>query len=166
MVKKIIWALVFILVAAVLQSTLLRQIALFNAVPDLALGILVFAAYMNGAMTGQITGFLSGIIMDFLSSAPLGLNALLRTLIGGLTGFMKGTFFMDTFLLPMSLCAGATIFKALSLLLLHLFLDSVPAYDFTALTFWMELGLNTITAPLLFIFLKLFKSLLTGERKT
>jgi hypothetical protein len=79
---------------------------------------------------------------------------------------MKGTFFMDTFLLPMSLVAGATIFKALSLLLLHLFLDSVPAYDFTVLTFWVELGLNTITAPLLFVFLKLFKSLLTGERKT
>jgi rod shape-determining protein MreD len=166
MVKKIIWALIFILVAAILQSTLLRQIELFYAVPDLTLGILVFAAYTNGAMTGQVTGFLSGIMMDFLSSAPLGLNALIRTLIGGLSGFMQGTFYMDAFLLPMSLCAGATIIKALIGLLLHLVFAPVPAYDFTIPTFWVELGLNTVTAPLLFAFLKLFKTLLTGERKT
>ncbi|MDR0312361.1 MAG: rod shape-determining protein MreD [Treponema sp.] len=166
MIKKIIWALIFIIVAAVLQSTILRQIELFYAVPDLALGILVFVAYSNGAMAGQVTGFFSGIIMDFLSSAPLGFNALVRTLIGGLVGFMQGTFYMDTFLLPMSLCAGATIFKALCGLLLHLIFSSVPAYDFTVPLFWVELGLNTVTAPLLFLFLKLFKTLLTGERKT
>jgi rod shape-determining protein MreD len=86
-------------------------------------------------------------------------------MVGGLTGFMKGTFYLDTFILPISLCAGATILKALSSLLLSLIFDSVPAYDFTGLTFWVEFGLNTVTAPLLFAFLRLFKTLLTGERK-
>jgi rod shape-determining protein MreD len=135
-------------------------------VPDIALCILVFSAYVNGTMTGQLTGFLSGFLIDFLSAAPLGLNALIRTLIGGLTGFIKGTFYLDTFFLPMILCAGATASKALFHYFLHLlFAGAVPAYTFAAYTFWIELGMNTFLAPLLFAFLKLFQSLLVEQRE-
>jgi len=167
MIKKVIWALVFTLAAGLLQSTLLVRVAVFHAVPDITLGILVYTAYINGTMTGQTIGFFSGFMLDFLSSAPLGYNALVRTLIGALTGLMKGTFFLDVFFLPMSLCAGATIFKALCGNLLHLvFPGSIPAYDFFLPMFWVELGFNIILAPLLFLLLKLFKNLLTEERKT
>jgi len=166
MIKRVIWATVLILAAGILQSTLLSRVAIFNAVPDLTLGILVYIAYVNGTMTGQVTGFFSGIMLDFLSAAPLGCNALVRTIIGALTGLMKGTFFLDVFFLPMTLCAGATIFKALSRNLLHLlFAGSIPAYDFFLPAFWVELGLNVITAPLLFFILKLMKNLLTDNRK-
>ncbi|MCL2833004.1 MAG: rod shape-determining protein MreD [Treponema sp.] len=165
MVKKIIWASVFIVIAAIIQSVLLNRIALFNAVPDLTLGILVYIAYVNGTMTGQLTGFFSGFLLDFISAAPLGYNALVRTIIGALTGLMKGTFFLDIFFLPMSLCAGATIIKAVSRNLLGLlFAGSIPVYDFFLPLFWVELGLNIVTAPLLFFVLKFFKNLLTGER--
>jgi len=109
MAKKVIWALAFILIAGILQSTLLRQVSFFYAIPDLTLGILVFAAYVNGTMCGQVTGFFSGFMLDFISAAPLGYNALTRTLIGAVAGAMKGTFFLDALFLPMSLCAGATI---------------------------------------------------------
>ena len=166
MIKKLVWALVFMLIAGLLQSTILSRFTIFNAIPDLALGILVYTAYVNGTMCGQLTGFFSGFILDFISAAPPGYNALTRTLIGAVTGFFKGRFFMDAFFLPMILCAGATIIKALSRSLLYLLLaGAVPAYDFTLPTFWVELGLNTVLAPLLFAFLKLFKSLLIGERE-
>ena len=166
MIKRVIWASVFILIAGILQSTLLSRVALFNAVPDLTLGILVYIAYVNGTMTGQLTGFFSGFMLDFISAAPLGYNALVRTVIGVLTGLMKGTFFLDIFFLPMSLCAGATVLKAVSRNLLNLlFAGTVPAYNFTLPAFWVELGLNIVTAPLLFFILKLFRTLLTEERK-
>jgi rod shape-determining protein MreD len=166
MAKKVIWALAFILIAGVLQSTLLRQFSFFYAIPDLTLGILVFTAYVNGTMCGQVTGFFSGFMLDFISAAPLGYNALTRTLIGAVAGFMKGTFFLDVLFLPMSLCAGATIIKALIRNLLHLILaGAVPAYDFTLPGFWVELGLNIVTAPLIFAFLNLFKSLLVDEKE-
>jgi rod shape-determining protein MreD len=117
-------------------------------------------------MTGQLTGFFSGLLVDFLSAAPLGLNALVRTLIGALTGFIKGTFFLDVFFLPMALCAGATIFKAVVYFLLHLlFRGAVPFYPFFELTFWVELGLNTLIAPFLFALLKLFRPLFAGPRE-
>ena len=167
MIKRVVWAVLFTLVAALLQSTVFSRLAVYiYAVPDLALCILVYSAYVNGTMTGQLTGFLSGFLLDFLSAAPLGLNALVRTVIGALAGLIKGTFYLDVFFLPMGLCAGATVFKALAHYLLHLlFKGMVPAYALTGYTFWVELGMNSLIAPLLFGFLKLFQSLLVGQRE-
>ncbi|MDR2629571.1 MAG: rod shape-determining protein MreD [Spirochaetaceae bacterium] len=162
--RRVIWATVFALIAAILQSTLLSHLAIYQALPDLALGILVFSAYNNGIMTGQLTGFFSGFLMDFLSAAPLGFNAFVRTMVGFLTGLMKGTFFLDIFFLPMGLCAAATLLKALLVFLLHiLFAGAVPAYSFQGPTLWIELLLNTLSAPILFGFLKFFSPLLVGE---
>jgi len=167
MAKKIIWSLVFILAAALLQSTIFSRLSLYiHAIPDLALCILVYVAYVNGTMTGQLTGFFSGVLLDFLSAAPLGLNSLIRTLVGGLTGFMKGTFYLDPVFLPMALCAGATILKALVFYLLHLvFSDAIPFYSLFDLVLWVELGMNTILAPFLFALLKMFQPLLVGIRE-
>jgi rod shape-determining protein MreD len=166
MAKNIIWGTIFALLAAVLQSTLLARLALYHAVPDLALGILVFTAYVNGAMTGQLTGFCSGLLLDFISAAPLGLNTFIRTVVGALTGLMKGTFFLDIIFLPMALCASATLCKAALRFLLHLlFADAVAAYALTGPTLWVELLLNTLSAPFLFGLLKLFSTLLTGRRE-
>jgi rod shape-determining protein MreD len=166
MAKSIIWTVVFAFVAAVLQSTLLSHLALYRAVPDIALGIIVYSAYVNGTMTGQVSGFFYGIVLDFLSAAPLGLNAFVRTLIGAITGLLKGTFFLDIVLLPMILCASATLVKALILMMLSLlFAGTVPAYSLTAPVLWAELTLNTLSAPLLFAFLKRFSLLLVGRSK-
>jgi len=166
MAKKVIWGVVFILIAILLQSTILSRLVFYiRVVPDIALIILVFSAYLNGTMTGQLTGFFSGFFLDFLSAAPLGFHAFVRTLIGALTGFIKGTFFLDFFFLPMALCAGATAFKALVYFLLHLILaGAVPLYNIFGLDFWIEMGLNTLIAPFLFGFLKLFSSLLVEQR--
>jgi len=167
MIKKIIWAVVFILIAALLQSTIFSRLSVYiHAVPDIALCILVYTAYVNGTMTGQLTGFFSGFFLDLLSAAPLGLNALVRTLIGAAAGLLKGTFFLDLFFLPMALCAGATVAKAVMYFLLHLFFaGAVPFYKLLGLTFWVELGLNTLAAPFLFAFLKLFGFLLVGRQR-
>ena len=162
MIKNIIWTVVFCLIAAVLQSTLLSHLALYRAVPDIALGIMVYSAYVNGTMTGQLSGFFYGIALDFISAAPLGLNAFVRTIIGALAGLLKGNFFLDVFLLPMVLCAAATLAKALILFALSLLMaGTVPSYPFAAPTLWAELALNTFIAPFLFALLKRFSSLLT-----
>ncbi|MDR2403680.1 MAG: rod shape-determining protein MreD [Spirochaetaceae bacterium] len=167
MAKRVIWATVFALAAAMLQSTLLSRLAVYRAVPDIVLGIIVYMAYTHGAMTGQITGFCSGLILDFLSAAPLGLHALMGTMIGAGLGLMKGSFFLDPLFLPTALCAGATLLKALLLAGLHLlFTRGVPAYILEEPTFWVELLENSLSAPLLFAFLKLFKNLLVDQRKT
>jgi rod shape-determining protein MreD len=161
MVKSVIWAVVFSTVAAVLQSTLLRHLALYRAVPDLALCVIVYSAYVNGTMTGQVSGFFAGLLYDFLSEAVLGLNALIRTLAGALTGLLRGTFFLDMVFLPMALCGAATLLKAASRFVLHLlFAGAVSAYSLTGPTLWAELALNVIAAPPLFFLLRRFRPLL------
>jgi rod shape-determining protein MreD len=164
--KNVIWTSIFILIAGILQSTLLRGLAIhFYAIPDFTLGILVYAAYVNGTMTGQLTGFFSGILLDFLSAAPLGLNMLIRTLIGAATGLLRGQFFLDVVFFPIALCGGATIFKALLLFGLHfLFAGAIPAYSLQFPVLWVELLLNTVTAPFLFGFLKMFGVLLVRQK--
>jgi rod shape-determining protein MreD len=167
MAKKVIWTCALIVAAALLQSAVFPHfLASVRIVPDLALVILVYSSYVNGTMTGQLSGFFSGFLLDFLSAAPLGLNAFVRTVAGALAGLLKDTFYLDFFFLPMALCAGATIFKALVLFLLQLlFPASVPSYTLGTLTFWIELGLNTLAAPIIFGLLKLFRPLKSKQKE-
>ena len=156
MTKKIVWITVLIVTAGILQSTLLSPLSMyFYAKPDLALDILVFSAYLNGMMTGQLAGFFSGLLLDFLSGAPLGLNLFIRTVIGAAAGFLNGNFLLDRILLPVTLCAGATLMKAGLLFLLNLlFTDTIPAYHFNTPALWVELAMNSVLAPLIFALLK------------
>jgi len=169
MVKNIIWATVFIIIAGILQSTLISKLLLLfhiNVLPDLTLCILVFSAYLNGAMTGQITGFVSGLFLDFLSQAPLGMNAFIRTLAGAFAGALRGSLVLDAIIVPAALCAAATLFKVIALFLLNLlFAGTIPAYSWTSPALWIELLLNAVTAPFLFDFLKSFSALLLKEKK-
>jgi len=115
--------------------------------------------------TLRTSGFFSGILLDFLSAAPLGMNSLFRTLIGAFTGLFRGAFFLDGFFMPVILCTMATFLKAVILLLLNLiFGPAVPSYSFTSYVFWLELGMNVLCAPLLFYLLKKIKYL-SGERR-
>ncbi|MDR0447798.1 MAG: rod shape-determining protein MreD [Treponema sp.] len=167
MVKYCIWAVVFSTIAALLQSVLLYRLTIYGAIPDISLGVLVFSAYVNGTKSGQITGFFSGLFYDILSASPIGLYTFVRTVIGALGGLLQGMFFLDKVVLPMLLCAFSTVFKALLIFGLHfLFTGTVPAYPpLTTPVFWVELLLNTFTAPFLFGFLKLFRPLLMSEEK-
>jgi rod shape-determining protein MreD len=167
MAKNVVWAIVFIIVAGLIQSSLLAMLTDQHITPDLTLGILVYCAYVNGTMAGQITGFFSGVFIDFLSASPLGLNAFIRTLIGAAGGLLKGTFFLDIFILPMALCAAATFMRAIMLAGLHLlFGNAIPAYSFVEPLFWIELCLNTFTAPVLFGILRQFRPLLETKRES
>ncbi|GMO39412.1 MAG: hypothetical protein Ta2B_19150 [Termitinemataceae bacterium] len=162
MTKNIIWSSVFIIIAGILQSTLLRRLSThLYALPDITLCILVYCAYINGTMTGQLTGFFSGMLLDFLSFAPIGLNMFIRTLVGALYGLLSGKFFLDVILVPVILCSSATLLKAALLFVLHfLFAEVIPVYSITSPVLWMELLFNAVLAPFLFALLKLFDALL------
>ena len=164
MTKSIIWTVVLSIIAAILQSTVLGRIPFLKVLPDLVLCILVFSAYVNGTMTGQVSGFFSGLFQDFLSASPLGMHCIIRTITGALTGIFKEKFFLDLFFMPAILCALATVIKAVLVFLLHLIMGSVvPFYSITSSVFWIELGLNTVCAPPLFFLLRNFRPIVIGR---
>ncbi|MDR0320272.1 MAG: rod shape-determining protein MreD [Treponema sp.] len=167
MIRSIITTVILCTVAVILQSTLIPKIAFFKVIPDIALCILIFSAYVNGTMTGQVSGFFSGLLCDFISVSPIGLNCLVRTLIGAFAGVFKGMLFLDFFFMPVILCAIGTILKAAIFFVLHLIMGpAVPAYSFTSSLLWIEIGLNALSAPLLFLLLKHFKLIHVGRGVT
>ena len=90
-------------IAVILQSTVLRFVALKGVKPDLALIVMVFVAVRRGSMSAQVSGFLAGLLEDILSLAPVGFNALLRTVLGFFYGLTAGSIFVDPVLMPVLL---------------------------------------------------------------
>lgn len=71
-----------LLVALVLQSTVLHRIEIAGARPDLLIAFVVYIAWMRGPVVGTIAGFAVGLIQDLDASVPLGLNAFAKSLVG------------------------------------------------------------------------------------
>jgi rod shape-determining protein MreD len=71
-----------LLVALVLQSTVLHRIEIAGVRPDLLIAFVVYIAWMRGPVVGTIAGFSVGLIQDLDASVPLGLNAFAKSLVG------------------------------------------------------------------------------------
>jgi rod shape-determining protein MreD len=151
--------------AVLLQSTVLRWVALKGVKPDLALIVLVFVAVRRGSMAAQVSGFLAGLLEDSLSLSPLGFNALLRTVLGFFYGLTAGSIFVDPLLMPVLLILVATILKGLaSCLLVVIFRIPAPGFQIFAGPLWIEVGYNALLAPFLFAPLRRLRALAPREK--
>ncbi|NLK46015.1 MAG: rod shape-determining protein MreD [Treponema sp.] len=159
MIKSSFSALLFSLSFLIIETALLSNISFLPVVPDLILLILLYVSFHNGPVAGEVHGFVSGLLLDFLSASPLGLNSLIRTIIGFLTGCFKNFLNVDAVFFPSIIAAIATFMKALLLLLVSfLFGGKISVYHFSSSIFWIELCMNTILAPLMFAFLRIFSA--------
>ncbi len=77
----------------IIQKTVVNYIDVteFKITPDLVLIGLVYIGIKKGKITGSISGFLSGLILDIFSFSFIGLMALVKTA----TGFFSGFFYND-----------------------------------------------------------------------
>lgn len=84
-------------VAAVVFGALVLQVCLFarfsfdGARPDIMVLVAVMAGFVLGPERGAIVGFASGMAFDVLLSTPLGLSALVYTLVGYGVGIATGS---------------------------------------------------------------------------
>ena len=167
MIKSSFFAFIFSLSFLIIETALLSNISFLPVVPDLALLILLYVSFYNGSISGEVNGFFSGLILDFLSISPLGLNSLLRTIIGFIVGCFKDFINVDTVFFPAVLAAIATFMKALLLVIVSFFFGGkIAVYHFTESIFWIELCMNTVLAPMMFAFLRLFPSWLLIQPKS
>ena len=152
-------------IAVILQSTVLRFVALRGVKPDLALIVMVFVAVRRGGMSAQVSGFLAGLLEDILSLAPVGFNALLRTVLGFFYGLTAGSILVDPVLMPVLLVLVATLLKGLlSSLLVVLFHIPALGFQIFAGPLWIEVGYNAVLAPFLFAPLRLLRALAPREK--
>ncbi len=105
MIKKKLIAIVFIMAAFLLQTTIFKTIALADVVPNLMLVITISYAYLRGRTSGLVIGFTSGIMLDMMYGSVIGLYAFIFMTLGFLVGFCRKLYFTDTLLLPTVLIA-------------------------------------------------------------
>ena len=165
--KKVVFSsAVAALFFALVQSVILSNIAMLPAIPDLVLLLVIYVSLKNGSSIGCMAGFLSGLIMDFASAAPLGLNAMTKTIAGFAVGKFHSSFNMQRFFIPIIAGLAATLLKALiALILSFFFANKVLHYGIASPVLWFEAAANAVCSPFLFMLLNAFKTLFIIEER-
>ncbi len=90
-----------------LQSTVFVWLSVGHAVPDLLLIVTVAAGYQNSRITGMVTGFFCGLLLDISSGGVLGIYALFYMLIGYTCGKFNKYYIQRDWFVPLGLIAAA-----------------------------------------------------------
>ena len=154
---------IFLIILILAQSTFYNLFSVNFIRVDIVLIALIAFSYSDTIINGQFYGFITGIIEDIISISPLGFNGLIKTIIGFSYGRIKGKIFLDPILMPIIFVFIGTIYKYIISIIILLFLEQPIGYLFKSI-FWIELGLNSIMAPVVFAILKAFKLINLQEK--
>ncbi|MGP1586875.1 MAG: rod shape-determining protein MreD [Treponemataceae bacterium] len=159
--KKIFFvSLLFSFCFLLFETSIVSNLTFLPAFPDFLLIILIYFSLHNGQLLGESNGFVSGLMLDFFTAAPLGFNCLLRTILGWIFGLFHNIFNTRSVLLQAAYGFVGTIIKAVFVFLISLFFKGVNNYSIFSQIFLTEALLNAIFTPILFIFLNLFSDFL------
>lgn len=103
---------VLILVAVMLQTTLVARLPLPGGRPDLLLLATVAFGLAAGRSAGLFAGFAGGLLTDLLAAHPLGLFALVLCLVGYLCGLAQPEV-GNSVLLPLGVVVVAAVASTL-----------------------------------------------------
>ncbi len=164
--RTVFWTAVTVLFFALFEAAILSNLMFLPVVPDLVLLVVVHVSFMNSSVTGSTAGFISGLMLDFLSASPVGLNAFTKTVTGFIAGRLSGSFNLNRVFIPALMGFSATILKAVLTLILSLFFGAgIVPYRLSGGVFWLEVLANTLCAPLVFALLGLFASLFSDDTR-
>ena len=94
--SKVVDFLVFLLMMIIYQSIISGGVKIGGISLDFPLIILVYVGLTRGAVFGAVFGFASGLLLDVYAPGLLGLDALLRTILGFLIGNFRKKLFLET----------------------------------------------------------------------
>lgn len=158
MIRSFLTSFLILLCFALFETAILSNIHFLPAIPDFILICSLFFSFNNGRLLGVTNGFISGLFLDFLTAAPLGLHCLVRTIIGYICGVFNKTLNLNGIFLPALIGFCATILKAFFIWVISIFFPiSIDSSTFLSFTFLFELIANTILTPIVFKFLSIFK---------
>jgi rod shape-determining protein MreD len=120
---KILLKGAIIVVALLIQLTLINSITILGLKPDLIMIVVVVFSLLKGGKEGTISGFASGLLQDIFSTGLLGINALAKTVIGFTCGIFKEKIFYEhiLFLIPVITFVASFMQSILMFLLLRSF---------------------------------------------
>jgi rod shape-determining protein MreD len=111
-----------VVVAVLLQLSFFSQVELFRTSPDILPAVVVSLGLLGGSLTGAVTGFSVGLLVDCLLIETLGATSLVLLSVGYLAGLYRERFDVTNSLLPPLLCMALTLVAELSFGALQLML--------------------------------------------
>jgi rod shape-determining protein MreD len=97
------------LASLLLQTTVLARIRFFGVMPDFMLLVAVAGGITAGPTRGATLGFASGMLIDLFLPTPLGLSALVFTLVGYGVGVANTGVLRSAWYIPVLTAAGASV---------------------------------------------------------
>lgn len=106
---------IMLLAALLLQTTVLVRMRLFGVMPDFMLLVAVAGGITAGPVRGATLGFVSGMVIDLFLPTPLGLSALVFTLVGygvgvANTGVLRSAWYIPVLTAGAASMAGEALF--------------------------------------------------------
>lgn len=150
---------IIVIINFLLQTTIMRYIAIGGVIPNTTLIILVSIALLKGKKTGGILGLCMGLLQDIVLSEVIGINALIYFFVGYLVGLVDNKVFKDNLWI-------AVVFTGLSTIFFHIFFFVLMYFLSIDINFivmlkkivWIELFYNMVLSILIFKGItKLFK---------
>jgi rod shape-determining protein MreD len=102
-----------VLLGVILQLSFFSQVWVFHVSPDLLPVLVISLGLLGGTMTGAVSGFSVGFLLDCLLVEPLGGASLVLLATGYLAGLFRERFEIHSPLVPPLLCMGLTVFAEL-----------------------------------------------------
>lgn len=150
--RSVLVSAISTIILLLLQATWLSHGILLGIIPNLALGVILFSAFINKDGQGIISAFLAGLVADLLSASPLGYFAFLYAACAYGATLLSYVTEKDIFVVPFLLGAGATIVMGvLSRIAVLIFSANVHAYQMFSAEFGVELILNGFFSVLVFL---------------
>ncbi len=129
-----------------LQWLVFDRLLLWGAYADVVLLFVALQGVRYGRVVGTVTGFLTGLAMDFLTAGtPFGLFAMLKTLVGFLVGYFRAEQGENLRVYPMQAFLGALAVALVhnGLLVITLALDQDTRTMFLITGLWLGSALYT-----------------------
>jgi rod shape-determining protein MreD len=104
---------VVLILGVILQLSFFSLVTLFQVSPDILPALVACFGLLGGTMSGAVTGFSVGLLLDCLLIAPLGGGSLVLLATGYLAGTYRERFGLPKGLAVPLLCAALTLFAEL-----------------------------------------------------
>lgn len=103
-IKRIFIYFILVFVAFLLECCVFPMFDFLYSIPNLLLVVTSSYGFIYGSTTGIICGIFSGLLLDSFYSMPFGLNILIFSFIGFLSGLFKRQLRSDRMAFPLMLC--------------------------------------------------------------
>lgn len=141
----------FGLAAVLLQWLVFGRLPLWGVVPDIVLLFVTLTAIRHGRLPGAVAGFGAGLLMDILVNPHLlGLNAVLKTLMGFAIGFFRSDQGDSLRLVPVQAFVGALVVAVVhnGIMIILLAIDQSTRTLFLVFGLWLGAALYTAVVAL------------------